>query len=96
MTLKEFIKKTLFENNLNHDPDKVEKSIKEEVKKQAVNGVAAISDEDVKKMILEYKPKEQKEIDTDIKGESLSKSPVEQEKEKKCEEEQKPYQTVLF
>lgn len=94
MTIKEFIKKTLFENNLNYDPDKVEKSIKEEVKKQAVNGVAAISDEDVKRMILEYKPEE--EIDTDIKDGSLSKSPVEQEKEKKCEEEQKPYQTVLF
>lgn len=94
MTLKEFIKKTLFENNLNHDPDKVEKSIKEEAKKQAVNGFAAISDEDVKRMILEYKPEE--EIDTDIKDGSLSKSPVEQEKEKKCEEEQKPYQTVLF
>lgn len=96
MTLKEFIKKTLLENNLNHDPDEVEKFIMKEAKKQEKNGAVAISDEDVKKMILEYKPEEQKEIDNDIKGRSLSKSPVEQEKEKKCEEEQKPYQTVLF
>ena len=67
MTLKEFIKKTLLENNLNHDPDEVEKFIMYEAKKQAKNNCAAISDDEVTKMIVNFKPDEKKKKDDDQK-----------------------------
>lgn len=95
MTLKEFIKKTLLENNLNHDHDEVEKNIMYEAKKQAENNCAVISDDEVAKMIVNFKPNEKKKKDDDQKSNKPI-SPVEQEKEKKCEKEKKPYQTALF
>ena len=94
MTLKEFIKKTLLENNLNHDPDEVEKNIMYEAKKQAKNNCAAISDDEVAKMIVNFKPDEKKKDDDKKPNKPIS--PAEQEKEKKCEKEKKPYQTALF
>lgn len=95
MTLKEFIVKTTVENNLNHDPDEIEKFIMKEAKKQAKNNCVAISDDEVAKMIVNFKPDEKKKKDDDQEPNKPI-SPAEQEKQKKCEEEQKSYQTALF
>lgn len=58
MTIQEFIKKTLDDYSLPHDPTSVLNSIKDKARAQAKNGVAAIDDETVKDWILAYDPNE--------------------------------------
>ena len=51
-TLKEFIKNVLQKENIHGDVDKIAKEIEKEAKKQAVNGIACICDEEVREMTI--------------------------------------------
>ncbi len=51
-TLKEFIKSVLQKENIHGDVDKIAKEIEKEAKKQAVNGIACICDEEVREMTI--------------------------------------------
>lgn len=51
-TLKEFIRSVLQKENIHGDVDKIAKEIEKEAKKQAVNGIACICDEEVKEMTI--------------------------------------------
>lgn len=51
-TLKEFIKNVLQKENIEGDVDKIAKEIEKEAKKQAVNGIACICDEEVREMTI--------------------------------------------
>lgn len=51
-TLKEFIAAVLKKENLNGDVDKIAKEIEKEARKQAVNGIACICDEEVREMTI--------------------------------------------
>lgn len=52
MNLREFVEMTMKENNINEDIDKVIEAITNEAQKRAVDNCVAISDEDVREMIL--------------------------------------------
>ena len=51
-TLKEFIRSVLQKENIHGDVDKIAKEIEKEAKKQAVNGIACICDEEVREMTI--------------------------------------------
>ena len=51
-TLKEFIKNVLQKENIEGDVDKIAKEIEKEARKQAVNGIACICDEEVREMTI--------------------------------------------
>lgn len=51
-TLKEFIKNVLQKENIHGDVDKIAKEIEKEARKQAVNGIACICDEEVREMTI--------------------------------------------
>lgn len=51
-TLKEFIKDVLQKENIKGDVDKIAKEIEKEARKQAVNGIACICDEEVREMTI--------------------------------------------
>ena len=51
-TLKEFIKNVLQKENIKGDVDKIAKEIEKEARKQAVNGIACICDEEVREMTI--------------------------------------------
>ena len=87
-TLNEFIQKTLIENNLTFNVTDIEKFIVSEAKKRAKNNVAAISSEEVRQMIIEFK--------VNTKATKKKEVDAEQGKEKECQENQTPYQTPLF
>lgn len=84
-TLNEFIQKTLIENNLTFNASDIEKFVVSEAKKRAKNNVAAISDEEVRQMIIGYK--------TD---ENSKETVKEQRKENECQDNQTQQQTSLF
>ena len=86
-TLNEFIKKTMIENNLAFNASDVEKYIEKEAKKMAggIKSCVAISDEDVRKMIIEFKAEPKAESKKETKKES-----------KECQEDEKQLQTQLF
>mgnify|MGYP004531778255 FL=1 len=51
-TLKEFIRSVLQKENIHGDVDKIAKEIEKEAKKQAINGIACICDEEVREMTI--------------------------------------------
>lgn len=51
-TLKEFIRSVLQKENIHGDVDKIAKEIEKEARKQAVNGIACICDEEVREMTI--------------------------------------------
>lgn len=51
-TLKEFIADVLQKENIHGDVDKIAKEIEKEARKQAVNGIACICDEEVREMTI--------------------------------------------
>lgn len=51
-TLKEFIKNVLQKENIKGDVDKIAKEIENKARKQAVNGIACICDEEVREMTI--------------------------------------------
>lgn len=51
-TLKEFIADVLKKENLQGDVNKIAKEIEKEARKQAVNGIACICDEEVREMTI--------------------------------------------
>jgi len=51
-TLREFVVNVLTENNIQSDPDEIIKQITDIAKNRAVNNVAAISDDEVKEMVI--------------------------------------------
>ena len=51
-TLKEFIRSVLQKENIHSDVDKIAKEIEKEARKQAVNGIACICDEEVREMTI--------------------------------------------
>ena len=51
-TLKEFIRSVLQKENIHGDVDKIAKEIEKEAKKQAINGIACICDEEVRDMTI--------------------------------------------
>lgn len=95
-TLKEFIRSVLQKENIHGDVDKIAKEIEKEARKQAVNGIACICDEEVREMTINiadlmlknpdaYKDKPKKET------KHIDKEVVEEVKEVKAEE---PKETV--
>ena len=50
--LKEFIRSVLQKENIHGDVDKIAKEIEKEARKQAVNGIACICDEEVREMTI--------------------------------------------
>ena len=73
----------MIENNLAFNASDVEKYIKDEAKKRAVNNLAIISADEVKEMIIGYK------------ADTKTKTVKEQGKEEECEN-QTTQQTSLF
>lgn len=51
-TLKEFIRSVLQKEDIHGDVDKIAKEIEKEAKKQAINGIACICDEEVREMTI--------------------------------------------
>lgn len=51
-TLKEFIRSVLQKENIHGDVDKIAKEIEKEARKQAINGIACICDEEVREMTI--------------------------------------------
>lgn len=51
-TLKEFIRSVLQKENIHGDVNKIAKEIEKEAKKQAINGIACICDEEVREMTI--------------------------------------------
>lgn len=51
-TLKEFIRSVLQKENIHGDVDKIAKEIEKKARKQAVNGIACICDEEVREMTI--------------------------------------------
>lgn len=51
-TLKEFIRSVLQKENIHGDVEKIAKEIEKEAKKQAINGIACICDEEVREMTI--------------------------------------------
>ncbi len=51
-TLKEFIRSVLQKENIHGDVDKIAKEIEKEARKQSVNGIACICDEEVREMTI--------------------------------------------
>lgn len=94
-TLKEFIRSVLQKENIHGDVDKIAKEIEKEARKQAVNGIACICDEEVREMTINiadlmlknpdaYKDKPKKEtkhIDEEV-VEEVKEVKVEEPKEK--------------
>ena len=93
-TLKEFIRSVLQKENIHGDVDKIAKEIEKEARKQAVNGIACICDEEVREMTINiadlmlknpdaYKDKPKKEtkhIDEEV-VEKVKEEPKEEVKE---------------
>ena len=104
-TLKEFIRSVLQKENIHGDVDKIAKEIEKEAKKQAINGIACICDEEVREMTINiaelmlkdpdaYKDKPKKEtkhIDEEV-VEKVKEEPKAEVKEEPKEEvkEEKP------
>ena len=104
-TLKEFIRSVLQKENIHGDVDKIAKEIEKEARKQAVNGIACICDEEVREMTINiadlmlknpdaYKDKPKKEtkhIDEEV-VEKVKEEPKAEVKEEPKEEvkEEKP------
>ena len=80
-TLREFVDQTLQANNLQGDPDEIIRQITEVARGRAVNNCAAISDEEVREMIINNA-----ELSAVIAREKAEKQA--QEKEKKQHEQQ--------
>ena len=96
MTLKEFIKKTLIEIGQSEDREKeIEDKIVDEAKKRKTGNYAAISDDDVRKMILKFAVDGSQQPKADQQPKP-SISAVENEKRRKCEKEEKAYQISLW
>ena len=92
MTLQYFINQVLTEIGASLDKaGDLEKKIVEEAKKKKTGNCAAISDGDVRKLIIKFALENK---DAEQVTESLS--AVENERAKKCEQEQKDYQTSLW
>lgn len=64
MSLKEFIEKVKIESSLDIDVEKCVKFIRDEARKQATDGCAAVDDETVREWILKFaeQPVEKKEV----------------------------------
>ena len=96
MTLKEFIKKTLIEIGQSEDREKeIEDKIVDEAKKRKTGNCAAISDDDVRKMIIKF-ASGTTQLQNQTKEPPMSISAQENEKRKKCEEQKKDYQISLW
>lgn len=51
-TLREFVDNVLLENNITSDPEEIIKQITSIARERATNGVAAISDDEVRDMVI--------------------------------------------
>lgn len=103
-TLKEFIRSVLQKENIHGDVDKIAKEIEKEARKQVVNGIACICDEEVREMTINiaelmlkdpdaYKDKPKKEtkhIDEEVveKVKEELKAEVKEEPKKEVKEEE--------
>lgn len=93
MTLDQFIKQTLVEISAPQEKtDGIKTKIIDEAKKRKTGNCAAISDDEVRKMIIKFANENKDTEQTQLK----SISAVEEEKARKCEQEQKNYQTSLW
>ena len=100
-TLREFVVDVLNENNITSDPDEIIKQITEIARQRATNNVAAISDDEIRELVInnadlanrlaqEKKAKEEaREKELELKREQLAKEKAEEEERKKQEKIEK-------
>ena len=100
MTLKEFVEKTLLENNIEGNADEIIDKITDIARQRQKNNVAAISSEEVAEMVINHAELSVKLADEKAEKEKQEKEKARKEKlEKELEKERKAgngEQTALF
>lgn len=106
-TLKEFIRSVLQKENIHGDVDKIANEIEKEARKQAVNGIACICDEEVREMTINIadlmlknpdaykdKPKQEKYVEDVVDEEEVVEEVKEEPKKVENKVKDKPKEQV--
>lgn len=95
-TLKEFVNDVLLENNLTADADQIIKMINDIARERATDGVCAISDDEVRDMVINNVDLANRLVaERKAKEEEKAQRLAEEEEKKKAEKEEKKLQKKL-